>query len=541
MTNGAPNGQVIELTSGMNYWDGTRWALSEAVFEPSDDSEAFVARRVHHKTRLSADLNTAGAVSIMIGNDLLRLSPVAVALFDAVSGRFQIIAVITNSVGVQTETNRVEYPNCFSGVCAGIAYTIERGSFRQDVIFTGNVDPQAWNFPTNSTRIQLISEFFDGGDPERLRRPLYVEQDPAVRSRSVTPDLMDEQLRFGELLFCPGQARSDAAGSEERAIVAKEFHIDAQSGRRFLVESMPYDAVRKMMRSLPNCPPAGQASIEQGFGSSYAGLPQPSANSETLVARKASALQIARGMSLIPAGVVADFVVTIGPGYPTPAVFRGDTTYFVSGPVSLNNCTTEGGAVFKYPNSTGANTTTAYLQVNGTLTTKTMDYRPAIFTSGDDETAGMTLGTELLSGQGAFIWANWHSVTTPPNNLYGAITPGTYYANPALLLNYASASPSNMRFMYCQEAIRFVGSYSSSYVLSHSQFVNCLRGINLQAGSGSGSGSSTFLTANNNLMSKVLFPITTGLTFPYAPSLTHCTIDGKVDPTTKFVAAGTSV
>src|SRR6266478_1678271 len=68
------------------------------------------------------------------------------------------------------------------------------------------------------------------------------------------------------------------------------------------------------------------------------------------------------------------------------------------------------------PASTGDNPTTAFIEVDGALVCKTSAYSPAIFTAGDDESVGDTLYST--------IWAGWT----------GQIQPGTYSANPALVL-----------------------------------------------------------------------------------------------------------
>jgi hypothetical protein len=348
-TNKAAGGRVVAMASGMNFWDGTKWAPSEPSFEISETGDAFVANKVYHKTSLSSDLNAAGAVTMTTGGTVLRSSPVAIALFDPISGAFQVIGVVTNSPAVQTDSNRVEYASAFFGdVCADVVFTIEKGTFRQDIVFTGKLDPRAWGFAADTARIQLITEFFDAPEPERLRRPIYVEQNQTIRDRSVSPDLVDDQLRFDELLFITGHARSEAGSASDasaHAVVGKEFRTDA-SGRKFLVESVPYRSVAELMSALPNCAPR-QAGLDRSrsLGSSYASIPSlgGKAIAKGLVAARTK--KIAARAPGAPA-VAIDSVVTIGPGYGTPTTFSSDTTYFVSGPVFINSCVIEGGAVF---------------------------------------------------------------------------------------------------------------------------------------------------------------------------------------------------
>src|SRR5207249_383694 len=109
-----------------------------------------------------------------------------------------ILGAVKDCSGVLVGSNQVVYANAFSGLCADIIYTLERGSFEQDVVITGRLNPADYGFPTNTTRIQIFTEFYDGNKPERIRRPLRVEKDEAVRRRMASPDLVDEMLGFGE-------------------------------------------------------------------------------------------------------------------------------------------------------------------------------------------------------------------------------------------------------------------------------------------------------------------------------------------------------
>ena len=226
---------VVEIATGMNYWDGQQWSPSDASFELTDDS--FVANRVQHRTRLSADLNVVGAVTTTLRDGTtLRSTPVAIALYDPNDGRFAVISDFTNSVGVLVASNRVVYPDAFrGGVCADVIYTLKQGSFEQDVVITGRLNPVDYGFPTNS-QIQVITEFYDPPQPEKMRRPVYVEQKESVRRGKVSPDLMDEVLGFGELVIGTGRAFTPPTATHTngtQTVVAKEFMTI--QGRTFLI------------------------------------------------------------------------------------------------------------------------------------------------------------------------------------------------------------------------------------------------------------------------------------------------------------------
>ena len=161
--------------------------------------------------------------------------------------------------------------------------------------------------------------------------------------------------------------------------------------------------------------------------------------------------------------------------------------------------------MFKYPNSTGPNATTAFLQLNNTLTCKTVQYHPAIFTAGDDDRFGVTLFG---------IWGN-----------YSADPSSAAYANPAIAMgNFLTLS--NCRFFYANVAI----SCSGVVTVEHSQFCSCVQGISIVGHSGGcGSGSSALqATLNNCLMAGVAYPLEftiSGGSGTLPVLLIHCTID----------------
>ena len=58
-------GQTISvIATGLNYWDGQQWTPSNPSFEVSPDGTAFIASQIQDPTKISAELNTAGAVTV---------------------------------------------------------------------------------------------------------------------------------------------------------------------------------------------------------------------------------------------------------------------------------------------------------------------------------------------------------------------------------------------------------------------------------------------------------------------------------------------
>ena len=555
-TNGANLARVQavkEIATGMNYWDGARWTASDATFDAAADG--FAASRVQHKIHLNSNLNTPGGAVTFTTPDgiVLNSTPVAIGLYDAASGQSLVIGTLTNCSGALIASNQVIYPSAFSGVCADIVYTLDRGSFQQDVVLTGNVDPVSYGFPSNSTRIQIITEFYNPPEPEVMRRPIRVELSQTARNQMAAPDLMDELVGFGEAVFATGRAFTD--GSSHAAPVGKEFTTvtnAAGTTRTFLVESVEYPTIQSGLRALPNCAPspAAGAMRKMKAKAAYAAIPNlgprvPQVHNAVAATDAPTVASATDGRSLSPGeragvrasvnsdesltlrlakttaprrpGVVIDYLVTIGGTLSGTTIFAGDTTYFVSGPVLCSSAVIEGGAVFKYPNNTNA-----FIEIYSSVICKTTSYRPAIFTAGDDPTVG-----ESVSG----VWSG-----------YSGNPVTATYANPALYLYYVNSSVlSNLHFHYAQEGVRIEGVNSAS-TISHSQFVFCLRGVTLTGdpfggGSGSSSGSGITFTMNNVLMSSVQTPFTLNTLLASAVS-THCTIDNSQQLVTPTYGGG---
>ena len=505
---GASN--IVEVASGMNYWDGHQWSPSEAKFIPQADG-SFTANKIHHQILLKANLNRINAVTMTLPDGtVLQSTPIGIRLYDTASGDALVIGTLRDSSPVQVSDNQIIYSDAFSGACASIIYTLDRGSFQQDVVLTSNLDPQRWGFPTNTTRIQIITEFYDGHQPDALTHPLYVEADDVVRSQRATPDFIDQTLDFGEMVFGLGRAYTavtDTGIAPVEAVVGKEF-IN-QDNRTLLIESVEYVSIKAGLDLLGPCGEHASLPVKRGKANLMAAFPLRPSSEAGYAVRSSAGSATTFAKLAAPKGVTVDYIASAS----GTAVFRGDTTYFVSGPVNLTGpATIEGGAVFKYPNSTGTGAVTAYLQTSSTLTLKTTPYRPAFFTAADDDTVGDKFST-----------ATWSGYT-------GAIS-GRSYANPAVWMTYPSAPTlSNCRFRYAQAGVRLQGpgGYVSG-TISHSQFVSCVRGIELQgtgSGSGSSSGTGVSVALNNCLMSTVTYPVQPTICgTSYGATFNNCTVD----------------
>lgn len=500
----SPDRRVIEVATGMHYWDGERWKRSDPSFQVTED--AFIANKLQFKVTLSAQLNGRGAVTIITPDGLtIQSTPVGIGLYDPVSGRSAIIAEVGDCVGTLLARDQVVYQDAFKGISADVVYTITEATFEQDVLIKERVDPSEWGFDPATARIRIFTELYDAPRPERMRRPIRVESDERIRSRMVTPDLVDEVLGFGEFVLSTGRAFRTVE-DETVLLVAKETLV--AENRVFLVESLEFAPFKEAFELLPA---RRSASLEKrSTGASVnddllATLPPPRPSAPPPAKPRSSEVQLAGAPVKRPPGLVIDYIATIGGTLSGTTVFQAYTTYFVSGPVNCNGATIiESGAVFKFKYA--AASPYPSITLNSTLTCKTSPDRPGIFTAVDDDSVG-----DSLSG---YPGSDWTGIINP-----------NYYAKPALKLYFpTTATVSGLQFRYARDALEIAATSSTSVTVAHAQILDCIRGVIITGcGCGSWSGCAATLAVRNSLLARVNQPFVASV--PTSGSLSNCTVE----------------
>lgn len=502
-------GRVVELETGMHFWNGQQWSPSEPAFHLVNG--AFVADKVQHPSSLAAEnINVVGAVkTVTPDGSRLSSTPLAIALMDPVTAEVTIIANIKDSAGVLVSSNQVVYPDAFDGVSADIVYTLDKNSFSQDVVITARVNPEDFGFSTNS-QLQVISEFYDGPEPGKTRRPLRVEKDQRIRSKMASPDFVDSELNFGDLVFAQGKAYTAAdTNSDDGVLAAKDF-ITVEGGRRFLIESVEFPTIENAIKALPendgNTPHAINTTRKLNSKRAYASISQPAQQGARAQAKSGKKLERVASLAFdrTKPGVVIDYHALIA----TDCTLNSGVTYYVNGSfVCSGPFVVNGGAIVKFK-------TDASITLNGTVTCNTGPYDPAIFTAIKDDSVGECLQS-----------------VDPTAYSQASLVNGC--ANPALCLKYPnSVALNNLWFAYCKLAINLLGS-SSSYVsttlaVSDSQLVNCVQGVSISISSGGcGAGGAAAMNISNSLFDNVKSAVlmnspATG--FAFTGNLTHCTI-----------------
>ena len=444
-TDFAKTNSFVQLETGLNFQnENGDWAPAIAAFEIAPG--AAVAWSGQHKVTLAANANTEGAVVLrQPDGELLRSHVHGLALFNTTSGEAIQVGEIQDAIGLLVAPNQVLYPDALvsNGHPIGdLRYTYTLAGLEQDVILreAPAINPDTMGWDAAQCRWEVWTEFIEA--PEPIRKALNITE-------YGTTSLTDEILDFGSMEMGTGRAFSIQDEDESLSLVAKEW-VRTDDNRRFLVETVAVAAVDAAVDELPKAPPAGAFQLN---------IPTSRLQALKSLFRKTESMdtgQVSRSTGREKwvaveerKGLVFDYVTYNSTQ--TDQVFRGDTTYLITGLVNLygTKSTFEGGSVIKYTN----NTANVKVVVNTPLQWGGTPYRPVILTARDDHSVGEKIGTASLAG---------------------------YYAEVALSLDAATNSVTNfaisgLRVTHAKTGIEI--KQKSGHVLTDVQLVNCQNGI----------------------------------------------------------------
>jgi hypothetical protein len=445
-----PNGTVVaktrhytELSSGLDHLVNGQYVRSRSEIDLLPPGGAFAAAATNgqHQAWFPLDISQ-GVIQLSTPNGKQLLQSRPVGLFFEDDSNSVLFAVLTNSTGELVGSNVVTYRNAFDGASASISYKYTRSSFSQDIVIQGQLpDPAALGLNPARVRLGVLTTFFDTNNPVAIPAPA----DPRN-------GLTDTTLIYGgQMQMGPGRAFFIGNASQSgppNAGTPTYKHWFQSNGHRFLMEEVPYPQVAPQLEQLP--PMTGRLSVgatnllavNSLLNAVPARLLQPPAPG---VSASAARMRVAK-TGLHPAdGLVLDYV-TLNTTL-TDYVFQGDTTYYISGNVTLAGANSfEGGAVIKFARGTGITVvSTAIVNWLGGA------YWPTVFTAMDDNSVGQPISGSTGS-------------------------PSGYYADPAL--NFSSGSPTlaDLRILYAQ-----VGVAAPGMTIRDAQFVSCQEGASLQA------------------------------------------------------------
>jgi hypothetical protein len=433
------NAAYVELASGLNYWASNQW---QAAKEEIDGyAGGAIAQFGQHKVIFANNLNTAGAIDLQTPDGKeLRSHVLGLSYYDSASGKTVLIAQVKDCQGQIVGSNQVVYADAFEGVSADAQYIYRRGSFEQNVILKSSPPaPESFGLNSTSTVLQVLTEF-DGAPTPNVT--VVTNQ---IRS---TDALTDEFLDFGVMKMVPGKAFVVGQNPLDGVRVAKQW--TTVNGRTILVEAVKIPAILSQLNQLPVSQQTNVKPMKNSVLNVVSTKPLLPALKVARSTKGKMKLARAGGAGVLASrsskGLVLDYVTvnTSQSGY----YFQGDTTYYISGTLTMSGTTTfEGGAVLKYAANASLN-----FYYGASIVWQGAPYHPVVLTAKDDNSVGQT-----ISG-------------STGNPTFGA------YANPALKLNDASSysTIANFRIAYAQQAIYLQEIAPTFY---DGQIVNCLNGI----------------------------------------------------------------
>ena len=196
------------------------------------------------------DVFTKNAVTVNLPNGNVLQSTIAGLVYqDTSSGKMVFIATLKSSIGQIEAPNRLVYLDAFNGVKADVSYSVQRGrqsALHQDVIVRESLPPPSnWELNTDTCVVQIWTELFESPVPLALERA--VELRPGSTNGLV---VQDHSLEFGKARMISGRCFGvDKNGVVDAGVPVSKTITEVQ-GRRFLVESCAYTAIKPRLDAL---------------------------------------------------------------------------------------------------------------------------------------------------------------------------------------------------------------------------------------------------------------------------------------------------
>jgi hypothetical protein len=471
----------IELASGICAERNGQWidAIPDILIG-ADPSMAYATNGAHLLSLVSNPNTATGVPAVQVATPdgkLLSVRIYGLSYLDTASGQSVLISELQDSVGQLLLPDQVLYTNALGGDCpASLLYRNTLAGCEQFILLNEQQPPAPEDYGLNSasTMLQVLTEFFN--PPTPVITTNYVSLGPDG------PVFPDETLDFGTMKIDAGKAFLVGNGGDLSSAVRVLKQWTVLNGRTFLVEQVPLTpGLVAQLQTLPPPPPPGtngngggamlrepshplllagpklpdvgrgeRGGVRASLTETHTLLALPK-RPQALVAKsqiknqksKMSKFALASAKSALKPGFLIDFSMLTSQ---TNFTFQGDSTYYISGLVNISgtNNVLEGGSVLKFTNLASAEISLG----SSTLVYKTSQYRPAVFTSKDDNTVGDT-----ISGS-----------TGNPTNSNG----GTYL--------YTTVTNTNTCFRMSYAGIGILSDSAPCY-LSHGQFIKCLNGI----------------------------------------------------------------
>ncbi|MGD1085775.1 MAG: hypothetical protein ABSA47_13640, partial [Verrucomicrobiota bacterium] len=434
------NRAYTELATGICYQQNGSGPWLDAVEQIDITADGAQATQGRHTVHWMGNVNTAGGSVHLVspdGKDFLSMV-YGLAYWDTATGSNVLIASLQDSHGQRVGSNRVVYSNAFQNLNADIEYVYNKSGLEQNIILLAQPpSPATLGLNPETSRMQVLTEFYSPPVPQ-----IMTDTSGGV-SEDTLLDFGEMKIGIGNALFFQGEGEPVPI-NEER--VAK--HWTNLEGRDFLIEEIPWSAISNAVQELP---PQASTTNSQPTAVEHMASLLPLSPPKAAGAREPKPLRVAHTMPRKP-GVVIDYsqMSTSATNY----VFQANVTYYVSGNVNLYGASAfEGGTVIKYTNTASA--TLDQLDPNGSFIFESCAYRPAVFTSANDNSlADAIKGSTGSPAQGKGIYLQW---TAGGNDTTPEIT--------------------DARFSYA--GIAYQANTTNFHVFQNCQFLNCGTNVSL--------------------------------------------------------------
>jgi len=451
----ATNLVYIELATGMHFIDPQtgQWTESQELIVGFPGGA--VARQGQIQMIFANNLATEGAIDAQTPAGRFRSHVLCLSYADTTLQTNIMIAEVQDCQGEIIAPNQVLYSKAFSdNVNASVRYSYRKSGWEQDIIID---DPGSLPIPESlgldsaspTLTLQVITEF--------IEPPV-----PAITSQAITTSdgltVQDQDLDWGAMRLGHGQALYLGATVNAPAVSTTKRWIVTSDNRHLLVEDVPFATLLKQILSRSqgasleprNKPLRRLASLP--IGSNSRKLKRDGSAATTTFPRLKPVKPDPKPMQLAVAppperGILIDYVTMASST--NNYVFQADTTYYISGLVSLSGTTIcEGGTVIKFTNYP-----TAKMSMSGPLVCKGAQYRPVVLTCRDDSTLGQAVGTGTPTNYNA---ATYLEDNNNQNNTYQYLR--ILYAGTGISAANFSNGVWHCQFLKCGTAISASGS-----------------------------------------------------------------------------------
>jgi hypothetical protein len=452
---------VVELGTSMHYWKDGQWRESQARFRLFPGGA--IADEGPFNLILAPDVSQEPVIDLLApDNGRFQISPRWLAYHNRRTRQSAMVAAVKPCPGQWVEPNVIVFVDAFDEAHAAIKISYQPWGMEQEVLLLESG-------PLNPGLHGIL------GDPADIVLEMWSEAhtwpEGGTATASIESGLEDVKLVFGASQL--GIGKAFALGDEENSVPVGKSWTRVEGQRQFLIEAVSQSDLAPLLARVPQraqanpLRPRNQAMAQRKAVADRRALlaqgderqrragvpPAPPGEARRKQSWAAARSAATRGTGGTPA-LLSQAPTRLGPAVSidysivttiSGMRFKGDTTYLVTNSVTLSGTTTiESGACIKFSNVT--NSGSNRLLITGPIDCQTSPYRPAIFTSKDDDTVG-----EIING----------STGSPGTNRY---------AGRALDLNAANTAYDlhDLRFRYPDKAV-YVSSSSVTCLLSHVQ------------------------------------------------------------------------